>query len=45
LHILHIVHPIQVLTYGLKGFELSDNDELLDEQDGCVPVHHSIRMP
>ncbi len=23
----------------LKGFELSDNDELLDEQDGCVPVH------
>jgi hypothetical protein len=23
----------------LKGFELSDDDELLDEQDGCVPVY------
>jgi hypothetical protein len=23
----------------LKGFKLSDNDELPDEQDGCLPVH------
>jgi len=29
----------------LKGFKLSDDDELPDEQDGCVPVHHRIRAP
>jgi hypothetical protein len=28
----------------LKGFELSDNDELPDEQDGCVPVHLHTAM-
>jgi hypothetical protein len=28
LHILHILHSIQVLTYGFEGFELSDDDEL-----------------
>jgi hypothetical protein len=33
LHILHDVHPIQILTYVLKGFELSDDDELPDEED------------
>jgi hypothetical protein len=26
----------------LKGFEISDNDELPDEQDGCMPVHHCV---
>ncbi len=29
----------------LKGFELSDNGELPDEQDGCVPVQGPSSCP